>query len=214
MTIEHHPDVANLMSCSAGSQPEAFAAVMASHISMCKVCADRLRTMDDIGIALFEELPPAHLSKGAPTIAARANEAHGDLAHGADPAQDVPLPLVSVIGTQLSAIAWKRIGVGVWQHEIKLSPGAKGSLRLLKVAPGVAIPDHGHSGTELTLLLQGGYHDKLGHYRKGDVADLDSTSEHQPIADPDEGCICLVATEGKTRFKGLLARLVQPFIGM
>jgi anti-sigma factor ChrR (cupin superfamily) len=28
------------------------------------------------------------------------------------------------------------------------------------------------------------------------------------------GCICLIASERKARFKGLVARLMQPFIGI
>jgi len=32
--------------------------------------------------------------------------------------------------------------------------------------------------------------------------------------DSDEACICLVAMESPTRFKGMLARLVQPLIGL
>ena len=39
MAITHHPAPESLMSCSAGSMPEAFAAVMASHIAMCPTAA-------------------------------------------------------------------------------------------------------------------------------------------------------------------------------
>ena len=59
-----------------------------------------------------------------------------------------------------------------------------GKLRLLKVAPGHGIPEHGHGGAELTLVLRGSFHDETGRYARGDVADLDETVEHQPVADP------------------------------
>jgi putative transcriptional regulator len=214
MEINHHPDVSTLMSCAAGSQPEAFAAVMASHLSMCPKCSRELRTLDDIGIALFEDLTPAPLTKASPLVAARANEAHEDPACRPHEKGDVPAPLVPLIGTHLARVPWKRMAPGVWHHEITLSKGARGRLLLIKVAPGARVPEHGHSGTELTLLLQGSYRDKFGHFQTGDVADVDEEDEHQPVADPKVGCICLVATEGKARFKSLLARLVQPFIGI
>ena len=215
MTIKHHPDVATLLSCSAGSQPEAFAAVMAAHISMCPQCAGALGKMDEIGCTLFEDLEPAHVKRQAPVVASRANEATDETAPGTSRSQgDIPAPLVPILGSSLADVKWQHIGPGVWQYRIPMSKGARGDLRLLKIAPGVSMPDHGHSGTELTLLLAGSYRDRLGHFRKGDVADVDQDVEHQPIADPSEGCICLVATEGKARFKSVLARLVQPFIGM
>ena len=214
MKISHHPDVSTLMSCAAGSQPEALAAVMASHISMCPKCAADLRTMDDIGLALFEDLTPVPLSQDAPVVAARANEAGDDAPASKQGAGDVPAPLVPVIGERLDNVPWKRLAPGLWHHEVPLSPGARGQLRLIKVAPGVRMPDHGHHGTELTLLLKGSYRDKFGHFQTGDMADVDDEAEHQPIADAKEGCICLIASEGKARFKSLIARLVQPIIGM
>ena len=48
----------------------------------------------------------------------------------------------------------------------------------------------------------------------GDVADLDETVEHRPVADPGPDCICLVASETPARFYGLFARLIQPLHGL
>jgi putative transcriptional regulator len=45
------------------------------------------------------------------------------------------------------------------------------------------------------------------------VADVSEEIEHAPIADADQGCICLVATEGKLRFKSRIARFIQPLTG-
>ena len=214
MTIQHHPDVSTLMSCAAGSQPEAIAAVMAAHISICPECAAELRKMEAIGAALFEDVKPATVGRQAPVMEARAREALSESAGKARPHGDVPAPLVAHVGPNLDDIAWKRLGPGVWHYPLPLSKGAKGDLRLLKVAPGRAMPDHGHGGEELTLMLKGSYHDKIGTFRRGDVADLDGDVEHAPIADDKDGCICLVASEGKVRFKSFFARLVQPLTGM
>mgnify|MGYP000072358073 CR=1 FL=1 len=49
----------------------------------------------------------------------------------------------------------------------------------------------------------------------GDVADHDQEdADHRPSADPLAGCICVIGAEHKARFRGLLARLVQPYHGM
>lgn len=215
MKIIHHPGPESLISCSAGSMPEAFAAVMASHISMCPCCRRDLGMLDHVGTALFDTLTPTPVTRPAPIIGLRADEAGLDEAtqpvssHG-----DVPLPLVAVIGNSLDNIPWRRVTSSVWQHQIALSEGHRGELRLIKVAPGQALPEHGHSGSEITLVLLGSYRDATGHYRVGDVADLCEEIEHTPVADPIEGCICLIATDGRLVFKSRLARMVQPLIGL
>lgn len=218
MTIAHHPGQESLMSCAAGSMPEAFAAVMASHISLCDVCRKELGLMEDIGVELFRSLQPSALTHQAPVMAMRRAQADAEGAWAAHATAalgitrgGMPRPIALYAGEDIHKVAWRRLAPGVQHFTIPLSPGAKGSLHLLKVAPGTVIPEHGHGGSELTLVLEGSYSDATGHYGVGDVADLDDTIEHQPLADPEEGCVCLVATDEKIRFKSPLARLLQPF---
>lgn len=215
MTITHHPDQANLMSCSAGSMPEGLAAIMAGHLALCAHCRRELTTMHDIGVSLFQSLAPADLAAPAPIVALRAAEA--DVDRRTPPSNvadgDVPLPLRPVLGPSLNDVDWRRVAPGVWQKLIPLSAGSRGKLRLLKVSPGTRIPEHGHTASELTLVLRGSYTDRYGTFRIGDVAELGADNEHGPVADPVEGCICLIASDGRTRFKGVVARLLQPLSG-
>lgn len=217
MTIRHHPGSDSLMSCSAGSMPEAFAAAMAAHIDVCPQCREELALMEEIGVTLFKDISPAPMTREAPVMAARRAEA--DLAPAAPrsktvTAGDMPAPLRAVAGAYLDDVAWKRLAPGLMHYQVPLSKSADGDLRLVKVAPGMALPEHGHGGSELTLVLRGSYSDKTGRYGVGDMADLDDSIEHQPVADPVEGCICLIASDHKIRFKSVLARLMQPFTGM
>jgi putative transcriptional regulator len=62
--------------------------------------------------------------------------------------------------------------------------------------------------------LRGAYHDEIGHFARGDVADLDESISHTPTAADDEECICVVANDAPTRFHSWPARLVQRFIGI
>ncbi len=220
MTIKNHPDIASLMSCAAGSQPEALAAVVASHLSVCPECTRRVASLERIGEALFDHIEPVALKSSVPAAIARSMEAENpiespraldNLGLGKG---EVPAPLRALIGPDLDALPWKRIGPGVWCHTLKLSKQARGNLHLIKVAPGTKLPDHGHGGEEMTLVLRGSYKDTTGHYGVGDVADLDGEIEHAPTTDAQEGCICLIASEKAARFKGVLARLMQPFLGI
>lgn len=215
MAITHHPGAESLMSCSAGSMPEAFAAVMASHIAMCPACCKELALMQEIGTALFDAIEPATVARPAPVLAMRGEEAElgSSPAATAAAAGDVPAPLASTIGHDLDCLQWRRVARGVWQHQIPLSHPSRGALRLIKVAPGLNLPEHGHEGSEMTLVLRGSFSDNGARYNVGDVADLGQDVEHAPISDPQVGCICLIASDGKMRFRSRLARLIQPLTG-
>ena len=62
---------------------------------------------------------------------------------------------------------WRRLAPGIRQLALTTGGGAKA--RLLKLKPGTVLPEHGHRGTELTILLAGSYTDALGQFRRGDM---------------------------------------------
>jgi len=84
--------------------------------------------------------------------------------------------------------------------------------RLLFIPAGSAVPDHGHHGTELTLVLKGAFADEVDHFGPGDIEVANEDLDHTPIADIGEDCICLAATDAPLKFKGLVPRLAQPFL--
>ena len=79
------------------------------------------------------------------------------------------------------------------------------------IPAGTALPDHGHKGMELTLVLQGAFSDDDGYFARGDIEVADTHVDHTPVADISEDCICLAVTDAPLRFKGLIPRLAQPF---
>lgn len=215
MMIRHHADDATLMSYAAGGLPEALAAVVAAHLALCPHCRSKVARLERVGASLFKRISPAPTSSPPPVPPPRETATAPTAAarKWADPG-DVPAPLRRLIGPRLDDLAWRRLGIGIWHYRLPLSAAAAGDLRLYKVAPGQKLPDHGHGGAELTLLLRGSYRDEIGEFRTGDLADLDEDVEHCPVADAAEGCICLIGHVAETRFKGLIARLVQRWTGL
>ena len=215
MTIRHHPDDATLMSFAAGTLPQAFAAIVAAHLSLCPRCRDEMGTLELVGAALIDTLPPRPMGSfsPAPETWGSVPDNNARLRVGRrDGATHLPWPLQLLVGGPLGELRWEQVARGLWQHHIAV-PGRSGArLRLLKAAPGCAIPEHGHHGAEMTLVLEGAYRDETGEFRVGDVADLDEGLEHTPVADREAGCICVFANEMPPRFKGLLLRLAQPFL--
>lgn len=194
-TISRHPDGATLMSFAAGALAEPLAAAVCAHVSMCAACRDEVRDVALVGATLLSAAPAA---SGRVAVPARPREPalpEAAASRRGRAAAGLRAPLARRYGLALEDIQWMRLGPGVWQHRLALSPGAQGELYLVKLAPGIRLPAHGHAGTELTVVLTGAFSDATGEYRRGDVQEVDAGTEHQPIGDPEAGCICLIAAE-------------------
>lgn len=210
-----HPDPATLLSFAAGSLSEPLAAVVAGHLEMCATCRAEVADLELLGSLLLADFTPAPGMMATSVIPERpVREQQTMAALYADTADKLPLPLLRAFQLSFDTIPWKRLGPGVWHHRLPLSAGVAGDLRLLKIAPGRVMPDHGHGGSELTLVLDGAYSDESGSFRRGDIQDVDETVEHAPVADRESGCICLIASERPARFKSFVGRLTQPWTRM
>lgn len=216
MKPHHHLDHGTVMAYAAGTLDEAFMIVVASHLALCASCRKAVHEAEALGGELLDSLAEDAVSAEcrARTFAA-LDQATLHRLPVAVPQGEMPVPLARLLNaTSFSEIAWKKKAPGVAMFDIKLPAHARGQLKLLRIGAGRAMPEHGHGGEEITLVLQGAYRDHMGRFARGDVADLDEDIEHQPVVEQDGDCICLVATEAPTRFKSLAARLMQPFVGI
>lgn len=211
--INHHIPDDILLAYSAGTLPEAINLIVASHISMCDVCRAQLCSFDEIGGALLEE---GHASISEDSLAATLSMiAQGTPANAEHPSRQsasgiFPAPLQDYVGGDLEAVRWRPVGMGVKQAILPTSKEA--SARLLYIPAGCAVPDHGHRGIELTMVLQGAFSDEDGRFARGDIEIADEEVQHTPIADIGEDCICLAVTDAPLRFRSLIPRLAQPFL--
>jgi putative transcriptional regulator len=214
--IHRHPDAATLMSFAAGTLAEPLSAVVSAHAAMCRQCRRELADMELIGGVLMSAERTSDMLALAriPTRPADPPRAAAAATRAASPSDRLPAPIAAAYALSFDTIPWKRLGPGVHHHRLALSPGSEGDLRLLRIAPGTRMPEHGHSGAELTLVLDGAYADETGVYCRGDMQDVDAEIDHTPVSDRTTGCVCLIASEGPARFKSVIARIVQPFTGM
>ncbi len=210
-TIKHHLTDDILMGYSTGELPEAFSLVVATHVSLCDECRARLGSFDALGGEVLARTEAACVSDGSfDAVMKRITGSAADaVAQPIRVAGLFPAPLQDYVGGDLAAVRWKSVGMGVKQAILPVASGAK--VRLLHIPAGGAMPDHGHKGREMTLVLQGAFSDADGRYGRGDVELADDAVSHTPVAEAGEDCICLAATEAPLRFRSLLPRLVQPF---
>ncbi|WP_127142750.1 ChrR family anti-sigma-E factor [Pelagibacterium montanilacus] len=216
MTVSHHPDITTLMAFSAGSLDEPYALVISTHLAMCEGCRAQLDRLDVIGGALLAGVEEEPVSDDAlDALLGRLDEAPAEDPIRMQPrGADVPAPLARYAPEGLDALPWKGRGGGVATCELPVSPHAQSRLMLLRVGAGRAVPEHGHGGHELTLILRGSYSDRFGRFGVGDIADHDQDVEHQPIAEMGEDCICLIAVDAKLNFRSRLMKLLQPLVGI
>ncbi|MGP3698394.1 ChrR family anti-sigma-E factor [Rhodobacter sp. NSM] len=210
MTIRHHLSDALLTAYSAGSLPEAFSLVVATHLSLCDECRARSGALDAIGGHLLADTMPVAMSEGslASVLSRLDNRIEVPRpARRADPR--APAPLAGYVGARLEDVRWRSLGGGV--RQAILPTGGEALARLLWIPGGQSVPDHGHRGMELTLVLQGAFRDETDRFGPGDLEIADEELEHTPVAETGVDCICLAATDAPLRFNSLLPKLVQPF---
>ncbi|MCO6384109.1 ChrR family anti-sigma-E factor [Oceanicola sp. 502str15] len=204
-TITHHTPDALLAAYAAGSLPHPYALVVATHVSLCLECRAAYEAHQALGGVVLDAGQSAPISDGlkADVLA---------LIELPDPAPARPRRLGPLPGPVVEALGgkppkWSTLGKGIRQCIV--SESRSGSVRLLSIPPGQAVPDHGHRGMELTLVLQGSFSDETGRFGVGDLEVADEELEHTPVADAGETCICLAATDAPLRFSALVPRLLQ-----
>lgn len=210
MTVKHTLNDELMMGYAAGILPEAFNLVVATHLSLCDESRAGVESYEAVGGAVLETTDTAKMSAGA--LASCLERIKTEKPEFKKPrvSQGVfPNPLQSYVGGDLDAVKWRSLGNGTKQAILPTAKGA--TARLLFIPAGCAVPDHGHRGTELTLVLQGAFADEVDRFGRGDIEIANEDLNHQPVAEMGEDCICLAATDAPLRFNSLLPRLMQPF---
>ncbi len=209
MTIRHHLSDQLLMSYAAGSLPEAFALVAATHLSLCDECRATVAGFEAVGGAVLDASDTTTMSDDSlnATLAKLQTATPAPVVRRHRGA--LPAPLQDYVGGDLDAVKWRSVGMGVRQAILPTGDG--GIARLLHIPAGQSMPDHGHRGLELTLVLQGAFRDDTARFGRGDVEIATADLSHTPVAEAGADCVCLAATDARLRFNGLLPRLVQAF---
>jgi putative transcriptional regulator len=216
--IKFHISDDILTSYAAGSLDEASSLLVASHLTLCSHCRSRATGADMLGGYLLDSLEETAVS---PTMMADVM-LHAQTPKSVDPSPHgpsqsshplLPAPLGEYVGGDVSQLRWKRLAPKVHQVVIQ-TDDTRSMARLLRFGSGMTVPSHGHNGRELTLVLSGSLCDRDIILYRGDVAETDERTEHQPYAGTGDDCICLAVTDAPLRFKSIFARLLQPFFGI
>ena len=199
-----------------------------THISLNSQSAKQLRMLMQLGGVLLEECEPVSLSEGALDAVMReisdledadthnqasATSMQDNIVSFTPPSnatstKHLPRPLADYIPDLSCDKSWRRISKGLSQCRITFN-GTEVEANIYRIAPGTAIPVHSHEGTEVTLVLAGGFTDETGAFGPGDIAIQETGATHKPVADDDGECIVFAINEGNIRLANPIGRVLS-----
>ena len=96
MKPNHHPNSALLMAYASGSLTEAFSLVVASHLSFCQECQQKVNDAEMIGGALIDDLDPCNVNMSSlDQILSKLDDIAPLISFGASPRGSINLALAS-----------------------------------------------------------------------------------------------------------------------
>ncbi|HBQ03086.1 MAG TPA: transcriptional regulator, partial [Halieaceae bacterium] len=111
----------------------------------------------------------------------------------------------------LEQLHWKKVTRSLKIADLGEIDGAA-EFSLYHIAEGGSIPQHNHSGAEMTLVLQGGFSDENAEYHAGDFVIREAGDVHAPTALPGSDCICIAVLESPLRFTRWHHRWLSPLL--
>lgn len=216
MAITHLASDMLLTDYATGRLTPAPALVVASHLAMSAASAERLSMLETVGGVLLDEEAMADVTPDLfERMLARLDEPQRESERparydhsGLGAGMTLPAPLA---GRRIGR--WKTIAPGMRFAIVDVPEDPAYKVVLLRVGAGRALPQHGHAGSELTLVLKGQFGDESGTYGPGDIQEEDSQSNHQPKVGPDGECICITAIEGHLVPESWLTRILLRLYG-
>jgi putative transcriptional regulator len=200
-----------LAAYAAGSLSAPLHALVAAHLSIKSDNRAFVRRLEHLGARAVEQGAPVKILNRDARLAAIFDSPAGIEAPRHSACDILPAPLARFVGQDLNAIHWRTRLPGIKEFHVADESGGEASLLWIK--PGRTVPCHTHDGSEVTIVLKGGFTDITGHYTRGDIAVADAELDHRPRADDGEDCICFAVTDAPLRLTGPFGRIVQRIFG-
>jgi putative transcriptional regulator len=161
---------------------------------------------------MFEDAQPIDINPSVfDNVLARLDEVQEDHAANDANASTMSWTVKQIRKGNLDELDWKKVTRSLRIADLGEIEGAA-EFSLYHIAEGGRIPQHNHSGTEMTLVLQGGFSDESGSYHAGDFIIREAGDIHAPTALPGSDCICLAVLEAPLRFTRWHHRWLSPLL--
>lgn len=209
-----HPNTDLLTEYAAGTLPLAQAACVSAHMNYCKQCRQSVGQLVDLGATLFDQLQPEPVGEAQlEAVLARLDDVPPLRYTRPDQGEvgKTPAILQRLMRGEFTELAWKKITRSLSISYLKTGdPNYEFALYHIKA--GGRIPEHTHRGSEMTLVLEGGFSDEEGSYHQGDFIFREPSDVHSPTALQSEDCICLAVLDAPLKFTDWKYRAMNPFM--
>lgn len=211
--IKHHPDVNLLVDYVSGNVSIAKSVCIAAHNGYCGICRKSTFQLEALGAELFTALDSDTVSNSTfEAVLDKLEEKPQIQSKALNPKEDsFPLVLNKLMRDGFKDLKWRKI-----TSALSVSQLYTGDLNhecaLFQIVAGGKIPEHDHKGTEMTVVISGGFSDRRGVYHQGDFICWERHQIHAPTALESEDCICLAVSEAPLRFTGWRYRWMNPFL--
>lgn len=208
----HHPTDELLNQYAQGLTSVSMSIALSAHLELCQTCREKVRNYEasaadewagqDYQGEDFSHMVDAivqHSQSTSIKSSARMNEIHM-----LDRSVTIPEVLARAAG---EGLVWKKLAGGINQARMQLDNETQCEFIYMK--PGCQTPVHTHQGSEVTLVLHGGFNDEMGVYEVGDFVVRGPEHQHQPRS--EDGCLCFTVLDSPLTFTQGLARLLNPF---
>ena len=210
--VKYHPDTNTLLEFAASSLPAAQSVVVSTHLQFCSECRQRLAQLESLGATMFEDAQPIDINPSVfDNVLARLDEVQEVHAANDANASTMSWTVKQIRKGNLDELDWKKVTRSLRIADLGEIEGAA-EFSLYHIAEGGRIPQHNHSGTEMTLVLQGGFSNESGSYHAGDFIIREAGDIHAPTALPGSDCICLAVLEAPLRFTRWHHRWLSPLL--
>lgn len=216
-----HPSLDILTDYSSGTLPLAHALGVSVHLDQCPHCREQMRRLNNVGAELFAEQiidsRPEHMASLKSNVLAaivNSDQPAANSKHESEQEtvfQHIPRSLRRLIPRGFNELNWMPLTPSFKLATLSDEAGGP-QIALSRVKPGARLPNHTHTGNEITVVLKGAFSDDEGLYREGDFICRDHNHKHQPRVTKDAECICLIILDSPIEFTGWLTRFLNPIM--
>ncbi|MDE2579403.1 MAG: cupin domain-containing protein [Hyphomicrobiales bacterium] len=196
----HTPSDEICLRYASGVLDPALRLLVDAHLARCETTRARIALFTQLGATLLDAEEPATLTAGS------LDRAFARIAQKQP--HETPEDVAAFAQPSFEALSWRWAGPGRRIAPISV-PGAALKTFVMKIGPGLSMLAHGHDAAEWTVILEGAYIDEGGRFETGAFIEENEQTVHQPVADTQAGCVCLIATAGSVIAGGLTGRFAR-----
>jgi len=219
--IKHHPSEDLLVQHCSASLNASLSLAVSIHLDMCPICQEKVAKIEAANAdVVFNDKPVLSPNEDKDNLELLeefesnvfdliTSDSGVDEVYEVEPvsikvnAHDYQLPRAL---TRISHSKFTQVGK-IARSRVALDDGALRS-SLLHIDAGGEIPEHTHTGFEVTLLLDGEFSDEEGSYVPGDFIWQDGSHLHTPLT--KDGCLCFTVVSSALHFNKGFSKLLNP----